>query len=238
MRVICVTSDRYLWAMKPFSYLFNLFWSELQIVTVVGYSFPSFNLPENFYFRSVSPISYPPEKWSNALIEVLNTISDNQVIIFLDDYWLCRTVDHRGIVTLCEYMQDRPQVLRMDLTCDTLHVNGDARAADFVEYYGHYDIFEKKPEKSYRMSLQASIWNKDRLLTILEKDSTPWQVELYSNIPDDWLVLGTHQWPVRYANAIKKGKIDKDEIKQIPEPHYSFVRQFIPEYWAVEVPNA
>lgn len=238
MRVICITSDRYLWAMKPFSYLFNCFWSELQEVTVVGYSFPKFDLPPNFVFRSVSANDYPPEKWSDALIKVLNTIHDNLVTILLDDYWLCRTVDHRGIITLCEYMENRPQVLRMDLTCDTLHVNGDARAADFVEYYGHYDLFEKKPDKAYRMSLQASIWNKDRMLTILENGRTPWQVELHSHVPDDYIVLGTHQWPVRYANAIKKGKVDQEELKLIPEPHRSYVDQFVPKEWEVQVPNA
>ncbi len=237
MRVICVTSDRYLWTMKPFSYLFNCFWSELQDVTVIGFSFPSFSLPPNFTFRSVAPHDYPPEKWSNALIGVLSSIPDDLFVLLLDDYWLCRTVDHRGILALGDYMLDHPQVLRMDLTCDTLHVNGDARAADFVEYYGHYDLFEKKPEKSYRMSLQASIWNKSRMLTVLENDRTPWQVELHTQIPDDYMVLGTHQWPVRYANAVKKGKIDKQELKLIPEPHYSYINQFVPKEWEVKVPD-
>jgi hypothetical protein len=238
MRVICVTSDRYLWTLKPFSYLFNCFWSELQEVTVIGYSFPNFSLPPNFIFRSVAPVDYPPEKWSNALIQVLNTIPDDQFVFLLDDYWLCRTVDHRGIMALGDYMHEHSQVFRMDLTCDVLHANGDARAATFYEYYGHYDIFEKTPDKEYRMSLQASIFNKDKLLAVLANDRTPWQTELYSEIPKDWLILGTHQWPVRYANAVHKGKVDKEELKLIPEPHRSAIDLFVPKEWEVKVPVA
>ena len=34
LRVFVTTSDRYLWALRPFAHLFNRYWSELQPVVV------------------------------------------------------------------------------------------------------------------------------------------------------------------------------------------------------------
>jgi hypothetical protein len=52
MRVYVLTSDKYLPALRPFAWLFTKYWSSTQPVTVVGFSPPTFALPENFDFLS------------------------------------------------------------------------------------------------------------------------------------------------------------------------------------------
>lgn len=222
---VCVeVSDRYLWALQPFAYLFNLYWSSLQPVTVFGYSRPPFNLPPNFNFYSISHTNYPPERWSNGLIEFLHTVEESHIVLFLVDYWLCRTVDLGGVSACFEYVKDRPEVLRIDLTADRLYAGGMFD----VEPWGHYDIIETPHSTPYQFSTQAGIWNKRLLLNALVPGRTPWEVEMYSEIPGDVRVLGTRQYIIRYANGILKGKIDKDQLMLLPFDHRNTIIRMIP----------
>ena len=124
IRVILPVADKYQWALRPFYYLFNTYWSKLQPVLAVGFSTPEFPLPDNFKFYSLGPHDPGPSYWSDELIETLNNIQDEHLVIMLEDYWLCRTVDFRGVDTLHEYCKLHPEIIRMDLTTDRLYAGG------------------------------------------------------------------------------------------------------------------
>lgn len=223
--VYVLTSDKYTWALAPFSYLFNLFWSSLQPVTVMGYNPPSYQMPKNFKFFSVSRQNYPSERWSDALIEFLSRMEDHHFCLLLEDYWLCRTVDVGGVATLYEYMCQHPDVLRMDLTADRLYAGGMYD----LEYYGHYDIIETPESTPYQMSTQAGIWSKELLLKLLQHNKSAWETEIQTYVPSEIKVRGTRQSPIRYANGILKGKLDKDQLKLIPQPLLAHIAQWFPE---------
>jgi len=227
LRVFVPTSDKYLWAVRPFAYLFNVYYSSLTPVVISGYSPPNFPLPANFDFVQINEKEYPSDKWSDGFIQLLNFIEDDYFVLMLEDYWLTRTVDIVGITTLYEYMRIHTDVLRMDLTTDRLHARGDARDAHELESWGHYDLVITT-DVPYQMSLQAAIWNKRLLLKILEFNKSPWETEIYTVVPPEMLVLGTRQWPLRYANAIHAGNIDLDQIEHIPEPHKTLVKEMLP----------
>ena len=75
MKVIVLTSDKYLHALQPFAWLFNKYWSSAQPVTVAGFTPPDFGLPDNFTFHSIGAFAdYPVARWSDALIKLLNEI--------------------------------------------------------------------------------------------------------------------------------------------------------------------
>lgn len=223
-RVCVEVSDRYLWGLQPFAYLFNLYWSSLQPVTVFGYSPPPFLLPSNFSFFSIDTYNYPAEHWSDGFKYFLGTIDDDYIILLLVDYWLCRTVDVRGVSACFEYIRTRPDVLRIDLTADRLYSGGMFD----VESWGCYDIIETPHGTPYQFSTQAGIWNRRMLMSLLEPNKSPWEVELYTPIPDHARVLGTRQYPVRYANAILKGKIDFEQLALIPVEHRNTIMRMIP----------
>ena len=54
MNIYISTSNDYLHVLKPFSYLFNKFWSDEQKVFILGYEYPTFDLPNNFEFISMN----------------------------------------------------------------------------------------------------------------------------------------------------------------------------------------
>lgn len=199
LEVVVLTSDKRLWAVQPFAYLYETYVLASWPVTVVGFTHPQFPLPPNFHFHSISDKPYPAERWSDALIEFLKTFEPKLFILLLEDYFLIRFVDTIGINTLADYMAMHPEVLRLDLTTDRLYAGGMFD----VECWGHYDIIETPEHTPYQMSLQAGIWNKDHLFSLLVPGKTPWEVEVQTSPPASMRVLGTRQWPMRFVNAFK-----------------------------------
>lgn len=225
LRVFVITSEKYYWCLRPFSHLFNTFWSSLQPVIVAGFSPPSYVLPSNFEFFSIDRENYPPGRWSDGLIKFLQAMPDEHFALFLEDYWLVRTVDARGIIACYEYIRERPEVLRIDLTGDRLYAGGMFDA----DYWGCYDIIETPYNTPYQMSTQAAIWNKARLLELLEPNKSAWEVEIQTQPPETMRVLGTRQSPVRYANAILKGKLDLLQLALLPSEHKNHIFSMIPK---------
>jgi hypothetical protein len=224
LRVFVEVSDNYLWALRPFAHLFNVHWSELQPVVVFGYSNPTFPLPPNFSFFSIDAHNYPAERWSDGFITFLQRQQDEHFVLLLVDYWLCRMVDHRAIASLHDYMRGHPRVLRMDLTADRLYAGG-MRDAD---YWGSLDIIETGVGVPYQLSLQAAIWNRKLMLELLVPGKSPWEVELHTSVPDTMRVLGTRQYPIRYATGVSKGKVDREQLKLIQNPHLDYIMAMIP----------
>jgi len=224
IRVFVYTSDPYLWVLKPFCYLFNNFWSELQEVVIGGFTPPQFTLPDNFIFHQIDKNPYPKEMWSNGLIRFLQDFNDDIFVLMLEDYLLCRTADCAGVSTLANYMRQQDDVVRFDLTADRLHGQG----MHDIESFGHYDIIACDKDAPYEMSLQAAIWNRRHLLSLLKSNLDPWQVEMYIDMTSQpFRVLGSRQWLVRYSNLMLKGEIMDYELEHIPEPHRSVVERWI-----------
>lgn len=205
--VYVMTSDKYLHALKGFAIQFNRYWSELQPVTVVGFSPPAFDLPKNFTFLSLGDYAdYPKERWSNAFIKFMSIIPDELFVLMLEDYWLVRTVDHQAVESLGQYMSIHKNCIRMDLTTDRLYAGG------MKDYgvWGRLDIIQSNPDHPYHLSLQAAIWRKSLLKKVIIPNETPWEVELVGNgrlsaLRDEMIVLGTRQCPVRYGITLRGG---------------------------------
>lgn len=195
----------------------------------MGYNPPHFALPNNFQFHSVAPTNAPQKEWSDGLIKFLKFIQDDYILIMLEDYWIQRPVDTRSIEVCLSYMEMDNRVLRFDLTGDTMHCNGDCRDAINFGFLNYYDVVEKPPDKSYRMSFQAGIWNSKLLLSLLKNGMTPWEVETQTVVPNHILILGTKQWPLRYVNAVWKGELDIKEISYLHPDDYKLVESTFPE---------
>jgi hypothetical protein len=78
------------------------------------------------------------------------------------------------------------------------------------------------------MSLQAAIWNRRNLLSLLRPGLNPWEVETQTDMTaQPFRVLGTRQNPVSYANLMLKGDIMSYELEKIPEPERSTIMQWV-----------
>ena len=220
--ILVFTSDKYLNALKGFSFLFNKYWNgnSPQPVTIVGFGNPKFELPENFQFYSMgSQRNYPLDKWSDAIIDYLTDKPFDHFILMLEDYWVTRPVDVRSVKILADYCVQFQNVLKMDLCGDRLY---SLNASPYGNV-AHIDLIKSSPDSQYHMSLMTGIWNRKLLLSFLVRGETPWDVELrgtprVSTAGDNILVLGTRQWPVRHTLAHRRGNPSElflDEINSV-----------------------
>ena len=217
MRVIVLTCDKYLDALRPFSFLFNKYWGADQPVLVAGFTPPQFDLPSNFHFHSIGDMrDYPVSRWSDGLIALLHQIPDEVFTLMLEDYWITRPVYRQAVTMLEAWMHQFKYTARMDLTGDRKH-NG---MASFYGACGHLNLVWSNPDSQYHMSMMTGIWRKDHLRSVLIPGETPWEVELQGTprlgrMRDKVIVLGTEEWPVKHTLAFRGGDSSRlllDEI--------------------------
>lgn len=227
--VLVTTCNRYDWLMWPFAHLFNTFFDQSWPVLYGCYRKLEKTLPVNFKQLTISTTEYPANRWSDGLLLALEEIPSEQVLIMMDDYMLYRQVDLRAVLGFAEYMHDHPDVLRFDLTSDRLNAFGDARNSKHFMHLGWYDVVYTPSQTPYQMSLQAALWNKSLLKRLIRPGVSPWELEVQTIIPEDMLVLGSWQIPMRYANIYYQGKVQESEIQKIPPDLQHFVREVMPE---------
>lgn len=213
-RVIVFSSDNTNWALQPFTFLMNTFWSELQPVDIAGYTPPPFTLPSNFTFHSIAPTPYPANKFTDGLIEYLSKITDDVFVLMFSDYWLIRGVDHEAINCLSSYLTMHPEAIRLDLTADRLYAFNMADK----EPWGRFDIIETPSNSPYQMSTQACLVNRQNLLSILKPGMSPWDFELQGNelLGEKYRVFGTRNYPIRYCNGLGTGHGHDGWVEGIP----------------------
>jgi len=235
MRVFVTTNDRHLWILPAFAYLFNKYWSSLQPVVVAGYSRPDFELPPNFEFYQIAEANYPVEKWSDGVVQFLESVNDELFVWMLEDMLLTRTVDVRAVGSLAEYMTLHHEVIRIDLTADRLYAGASPGQRPEYEYYGSMDLVWSEPSSPYHLSLQAAIWRRDYLLNYMIPGETPWQLEMagterLSSTPEV-VVLGTRQLPCRYTLALKSEHPTEPSITGMRQEDYDYLveRGWLPE---------
>lgn len=211
-RVVVMTSDKYLPALRVFAWLFNKYWSAAQPVLVGGFTPPDWPLPANFTFLSLGAFAdYPVGKWSDALIKLLSSIDDEAIVLMLEDYWLIRPVDQAAVDIGAGYARQFTNLLRFDLTADRLFSYGPRYPNDVPDYgfAGHLDLVNPEPGP-YRLSMMTAIWRRDNLLSLLVPNESPWDVEIVgttrANERTDLLVLGTRQCPVRHILGLRGGE--------------------------------
>jgi hypothetical protein len=212
MKTITLVSDKNNWILPGFYHQWEKYYPEVEPITF-GYTKPDFF---NHPFVSLgAQESYPASRWSDALIRVLKDyVDDNLVMILLEDYFLTRRANVRIINLAWKFMIDHPEAVRFDLTTDRQY-SGKWKNYSAIE---DVDIIEALPCEYY-LSMQAAIWNKARLLSILQPGETPWQTEMLGSdrlAQTGMKVFGTMQYPLRYQIMIRDGQLVMDGAWHYP----------------------
>jgi len=226
-RIYCLTSDKYIQAVRPLAWMMKKYWPDHPEVVVGGFTPPNFDMPDNFTFHSIGKFSdYPVERWSDALIKMMKDVGDDVFMLMLEDMWPIRRV-HSGVVQMCcDYMHQFEYVARLDLTGDRLHAAG----ARFYGKLGDAELIWSDPDSQYHLSMMPAFWRKEHLLAALVPNETPWQVELNGTprlraMKDRTIVLGTNVWPYKNTLAFRSGDpnnlvcddVAVEDIKELKE---------------------
>lgn len=225
VQTIVITSDVEYHCLPAFIHQWWKYYPADSPVVICGYTPVDLNLPENFTFHSIGNFEeYPPGRWSDALIKILDTVAEDIFTLLLGDYWLIRPADTHAIQMIADYMQQFQYVIRFDLTTDRLFADGGSKYNFGYHTYdtlGYLDLIKSDPGSPYHMSLWGAMWRRDLLRRILVRGETPQQIEIngtgrLSQFGNEMLVLGTRQSPIRHANVIQRGEWNQDAMTGLP----------------------
>ncbi len=157
-KILVLTSDNYIWAIRPYAWLLKKYWPDHPHVIVGGFASPKFELPPNFSFLSLGDqVDYPIGKWSDAFYKFITKAEEDVFIFMLEDMWVINYVNTAVVAMAHDYMRQFEYVARLDLTGDRLHAGG----ASFYGKMGHVDLIWSAPESPYHMSTMPAVWRTD-----------------------------------------------------------------------------
>lgn len=224
MKTIVLTSNDYVNVLPGFAYLFNKFYPN-QELTIVRYDVRPPKLPDNFKQFAIGKQS--DYSWSGGLKYYLSQINDEFVMLMLEDYYLDKPVDVGTIIGCQNMMIHRPEVFKIDLTNDRLKVTHsksnyalkDNFESKELEYFIQSDI-----NAPFLASVQAAIWRKDFLFSILNTKDNAWQFEKNKRTKEylkkhNSVILGCMNPPMSYINAVggEGNKPGQYDLKKFPQ---------------------
>jgi hypothetical protein len=244
MQVIVMTSDNYYNCLTPFMYLWQRFFfsytefpwlhNELDLV-FCGFTEPGVELSHPWRFVSIGKFEdYPANKWSDALLWVLDNVAQDRFVLMLEDYWLCRPVDVRGVKYLYDYASQFENTLKIDLAFDRLYINA---GSDFLYglndygHVGHLDLLKSPHGTPYQFSLWVGIWRRDVMRRFVVPGETAQELEMRGSarVTDDVLVLGTRQGPLRHGNIYRSGRGSTPAYEEngwrVPDAEVEYMRE-------------
>lgn len=121
---------------------------------------------KNPYYKTICK-NYPLEKWTKRIRETLAEIDDEQILIIMDDFFIRQPVDTKRIKYASECLKNNIAVFSFEKSFD----KNDEETP--------YKDFKKRQHGSpYEVTINCGLWQKDKLMHVLDRDSDPWDVEL------------------------------------------------------------
>lgn len=194
--VVVSSCDKYSWVWGPFFSSIRKYWSNCSYKLFLSSNTISLN------DQGVETLlSGPDEGWSDTLIENISKVSSEYVVFLQDDFILEKMVNTALLNGQIEAFR-KHKGLYLKLYDKYIPYNGSGDAG----------IYREPPHKEYRISLQASLWDREFLLSILIKGETPWQFEqnAYSRCSDhDDRIFTVNSSAFRYfyGGVIRRGRI-------------------------------
>lgn len=215
MKIIVTTCDEYLHVLEGFIYMFNKYWSSGTEVTVLGYSVPSFDLPDNFKFISLGEQKKYGRDWTTALIPFFKQLPDEYFVFLADDIYVLNV--NKPLLQEAEK--------HMAKGAEKVYLRSFPGRTFKEEKDVNFSIWDQ--DANYRLSLTPGFFRRDYFLKYLNPGKTVWQYEIQvAPMNDGAQILVPKQDIVSVANFMNKGKISASEqISKIKKEDLDAIKQ-------------
>lgn len=119
----------------------------------------------NPFYKTIA-VKNELETWTKGFREFLNQIDDEQVLLMIDDCFIRRPVDLVRIKYASNW-------LRGKIACMNFEKSWDEEDEE-TELIGWK---KRKHGSSFEVSLLCGLWQKEKLLKVVERDCSPWEIE-------------------------------------------------------------
>jgi len=189
--VLVVSCDKYSDLWPVFFELFFRYWPDCPYQLALGSNFKTF---DDSRVKAI-PIG-EDVSWADSLKKMLTRVGSQYVLLLLDDFLLRKTVRTDEIRTRFKILHNRRGVY--------LRLRPAPPPDKAVPACPFGEIGFGAP---YRASLQAAIWNKETLASLLHPGESPWEMELLGSRRSDSIPGFYSVWQplIVYRHAIERG---------------------------------
>ncbi len=177
----------------PFFTLFWRYWPDCPFPVYLGANCAYFDDPR------VKSLTAGNHEWSNRLRSHLGEIETQYVLLLLEDYFFTEPIKTEEITkALCSLDRLNGTVLRL------YPVPGPDKPVSGFGGIGQID-----PLASYRVSTQASIWNKMNFSELLQDEETIWDFEYRGSRRSRRMLNGfysSYKTVLPYRQVVERGK--------------------------------
>ena len=204
MKIVVLTSNKYVHCIPGFMYLFNKHCAAPLDVDIVGYNVAPSSLLPNYNWVSLG--DQKDYTWSSGLAYYLDHSIPHieHVLFLLDDYFMSAPVGLDMIDHMYETMLSQSNIVKVDLSGDRLKFPHRMLEQFVVSIVS-------TPDSAFQTSTQAAIWRTDFLRRFLQPSENAWQFEKKGTKrviqarelqAFDGVILGTISPAMTYVNAI------------------------------------
>lgn len=217
--VVVASCDKYADLLGPFIALFRKFWPdcpfEVVLVTETAPHIDGFD-------RVVACGGGRP--WCENMAIALRQIETPYVLMLMDDYFLTSPVD------TALFLRRLEEAKRYDAASLRLNPNPPGRRP-----WRDTNLLEMQKNVAYCVTCQASIWNREFLRGLVERNKSAWEFERYGSFQiggekRPLLVTPTKEFP--FIDAVHKGCWEKFGVKCLADNgiEYDFSKRGLPPF--------
>lgn len=121
---------------------------------------------ENPYYKTICK-NYPLEHWTIRIRETLKEIEDKQILLIMDDFFIRQKVDTKRIKYLSTKLKGNIATFCFEKSWDKNDLETDIKG-----------MKKRQHGSLYEVCINCGLWDRDKLIDVLQRDSNPWDVEI------------------------------------------------------------
>lgn len=133
---------------------------------------------QNPYYKTINK-NYPIELWTKRIREALQEIEDKHILLMADDLFIREKVDTKRLKQADKLVKDNVALVNLE---KCFNENDKEVAPGFKM---------RTKGSAYELSLMCGIWDKEKLMHVLDKDIDCWSIEYGQDTKGyDYLING------------------------------------------------
>lgn len=143
---------------EPFHHCIEKYWPNHPKI------FYSTETIKNPFYETIC-VDIPLDKWTKRIRDSLAQVEDDAILLLMDDIFIRAPVDEKRIEYAKNLLGGNIALVNLEKEWDK--INEDVGLAGF----------KRRTKGMFRISLMCGIWDRLKLIDILDEDSDPWAVE-------------------------------------------------------------
>ena len=159
MKILVLSCDKNEDTFEPFRHCMEKYWKNHPEVIYATETI------QNPYYKTIAK-NYPLNNWTTRIRETLKEIDDNQILVMIDDCFIRNQVDEDRI----NYAKDN---LKGNIAMFNFEKSFDCNDKET----GLKGFKKRKRNSAYEVSIMCGLWDKEKLINVLQGEFNPWEVE-------------------------------------------------------------